>query len=263
MSRRSGIRWTESQRKKLASAVRSFNARLRQAVARTSSELQQFLPSKASFQELLGSIQTSGELNIMLTRLNRPRNWAAKGRDALEVIQTDKGITTRQDLENARIRIRTENVRRAKERVARGIQVDGRILPGHRGEMEDLGIMPLRARAENLTQAQQRKQAERALEAARETPLTRAQAYYENYTTAMVTAGIDQNERAYFGILDIMNRIRKQAPREFERVFKSYDERVRIDFVYDDAIYLEERANALLDAWTDIENELEERGILE
>lgn len=262
MSGKTGIRWTQGQRSRLSSAVRSYNARLRKALKAANEATKQYLPPLESYKEIKARIVNARQLSVELTRLNRPRKWAEKGRNAFEVIKTEGGITTRQDLEVARVSLRTENVRRAKARIKAGIQKDGVIEKGHTGFMAARNISPLHVKAEELQQWQQRARISRALQSAKETLAYRTAKYFENYSQALATSGIAQSEEAYFEILDIMNRIYETAPHEFEDAFWAYQDGLQIDFIYDDLEAIEARADQILNTWRDIENDLEDKGVL-
>ena len=90
MPREYNIAWTDSQRKRLNSAVRRYNNAIRKA-AKSNPSAAEFLPPEVKYQEVKSNITTSRALNNTVNRLNR----ITKPR-ALELVrQDDASITTR------------------------------------------------------------------------------------------------------------------------------------------------------------------------
>lgn len=110
MQKRYNIKWRKTDEKKLAKAVRKFNAK-RTRLLKQVPELEEFLPPKASTKDIRKSVQTRRDLKNELNALER---FMRKG--AEKPIVTKEGIkTTAYEKKEIAIKVRAINQRRAAE----------------------------------------------------------------------------------------------------------------------------------------------------
>lgn len=266
MPGRASIRWTTAQKKRLQSAVRSFNAQLRRAQANTPEQLRQYLPEPVSYQQLKSEIQSGNELRLRVNALTRARKMRARGKEPFAFRFTEgAGPVTNYDYNEAAIAVRTYESRKAKQRIRLGIQKAGGapVERGHTGLTMAEHLAPSKMPLSRYSLRGLRTVQRRMFESARETVSTRAQRYYENYIKALDNVGADYlSPEAYAEIKRILWEIRLKAPRELPSLFDANDEALRIDFVYDDDIEAAERFGDILDALRDARQDLVERGVI-
>lgn len=110
MSKKHNIKWRDSDRKALATAVRKFNTK-RTKLLKQVPELEAFLPKKASVKEIKVSVQTRRDFNNELKSLER---FLAKG--AEKPIVTKEGVkTTQYQKRELLIKVNAINARRRAE----------------------------------------------------------------------------------------------------------------------------------------------------
>lgn len=110
MSKKHNIKWRDSDRKALATAVRKFNSK-RTKLLKVVPELEDFLPKKASVKEIKDSVRTRRDFNNELKSLER---FLAKG--AEKPIVTKEGVkTTQYQKRELRIKVNAINARRRAE----------------------------------------------------------------------------------------------------------------------------------------------------
>lgn len=110
MQKRYKIRWSENDRKELATAVRKFNAKRARLIKKDPSYIE-YLPQKASTVAIRKGIATRRDLINELNALNR---FLRKG--AEEKIVTSRGLkTTKYEKKEVGIRVRRVNRFRKKE----------------------------------------------------------------------------------------------------------------------------------------------------
>ena len=266
MPRRTGIQWTPAQAKRLNSAVRSFNAQLRRAVERTPEQLRHLLPDPVSYRQLRQEIATGHELNLRVNALNRARKMRERGVEPFGFRQTrGAGTITNYDYNEGSIAVRTYESRKAKQRIRLGIQraAGAPVEKGHTGFTMAEHLQPSSLSLDDYTLRGLRTSQRRMFEAARETPSSRAQLYYENYMKALDSVGADYlAPEAYEEIRSILWEIRLKAPSYLPQLFDRNDEELRIDFVYDDDLDATQRFSDILDTLRDAYSDAVERGII-
>lgn len=110
MSKKYNIKWRDSDRKELATAVRKFNTK-RTKLLKQVPELEDFLPKKASVKEIKDSVRTRRDFNNELKSLER---FLAKG--AEKPIVTKEGVkTTQYQKRELLIKVNAINARRRAE----------------------------------------------------------------------------------------------------------------------------------------------------
>lgn len=246
--------------------MRSFNAQLRRAVAQTPEQLRHLLPDPVSYHQLRQDIVTGHELDLRVNALNRARKMRERGVEPFGFRQTrGAGTVTNYDYNEGAIAVRAYESRKAKQRIRLGIQsaAGAPVERGHTGFTMAEHLQPSRLSLDDYSLRGLRTTQRRMFEAARETPSSRAQLYYENYMKALDTVGADYlAPEAYREIRSILWEIRLKAPGYLPQLFDRFDEELRIDFVYDDDLDAQERFSDILDTLRDAYSDAVERGII-
>lgn len=239
MPREYNIAWTDSQRKRLNSAVRRYNNAIRKA-AKDNPSSAEFLPPEVKYQEIKANITTSRALNNTVNRLNR----ITKPR-ALELVrQADASITTR--YERGEYSILRSVRERAKSMQAKrlGIQQP----KGRMGSLEQAKLSPDKRPIGSLSSNAIRRFIENM---AREINMSRrdkARRYYSNYMRAMrnVFGGFED----YDEIIDrIEEVILNMAEKDLEQLFGSIDEAPDIEYIYEPQAR-EDKLKRIYEYWT-------------
>ena len=111
MSKRSKIRWRESDEKELARVVRNYNAKLSRVIKNTTDQ-NVVLPERAYVKEIKSKVETRADLNRMMNSLKR---FSEKGSE--EIVESDYGLKiTRYQKNEASISVGIINRRRAIKR---------------------------------------------------------------------------------------------------------------------------------------------------
>ena len=191
------IKWTESQWRRLAGAVRSYNNAVRKAKA-ADPNASVYLPSEVDYHSLKAGITTARDLKNTVNRLKR-----ASAPGALEPVrQEGGGIVTKWErkefaiLKSVRERRKAAEKRKLKEskrKYALGSYKNARLEPDRRKSSE-LSEKGLRRFIETQT-----------IELAKSSR-ERAERYFENYITALDTAfgGFAEYDEAVSRIKEII-----------------------------------------------------------
>lgn len=111
MSRRSKIKWRESDKKLLSQRVRIFNSK-RARLIKQLPELEEILPKKQSVRELKKNIETRNDFKKTINKLNRFMKP-----DATKIVVTQEGVrTTRYQIREIAINVRIINAQRKRLR---------------------------------------------------------------------------------------------------------------------------------------------------
>lgn len=223
MRREYKIKWTESQWRRLDSAVRRYNNAIRRELARTPNA-DIYLPQEVSYKELKGSITTARALNNVVNRLSRiTREGALK-----PVRQNDGSIVTRYErheyavLKSVRERKKRAEARKLAEKAQKhsiGSYAQNATAPDKRSPSE-LSAKGLRRFIE--TQAREMDMSS----------VEKARRYFKNYLNALddVFGGFEQYEDR----MDAVRRIIENGINSGnERLFEWVRDSPAIRFVYD------------------------------
>lgn len=246
MPRTPRIRWTDAQVKRLDTAVRRYNAALSYA-RRTRPQDAEFLPSTASSRKLRSEITSARELNNVVNSLNRGGSASA-----FRLVQTRSGeVMSRWRLREAQIAFSVQERRKAVERKKRGlVNSRGEIKTGNMGTIAEYNLAPAQRTPADMTADQIDRLLNRNREASRVNEYDRALSFYDNYMEAMENSGfLMRFPETASEILNIIREIRENDPSFLLRVYESYDESLRIDFVYDDNLYMTLRIVEMRDGW--------------
>lgn len=239
MPREYNIAWTDSQRKRLNSAVRRYNNAIRKA-AKANPSAAEFLPPEVKYQEVKANITTSRALNNTVNRLNR----ITKPR-ALELVrQADASITTR--YERGEYSILRSVRERAKSMRAKmlGIQQP----KGRMGSLEQAKLSPDKRPVGSLSSNAIRRFIENMEREMNMSSRDKARRYYSNYMRAMrnVFGGFED----YDIVIDtIENVILEIAEKDLDKLFKSIDDAPDIEYIYEPQAR-EDKLKRIYEYWT-------------
>lgn len=239
MPREYNIAWTDSQRKRLNSAVRRYNNAIRKA-AKANPSAAEFLPPEVQYQEVKASITTSRALNNTVNRLNR----ITKPR-ALELVrQQDASIATR--YERGEYSILRSVRERAKSMRAKklGIQQP----KGRMGSLEQAKLSPDKRPIGSLSSNAIRRFIENMVREINMSRRDKARRYYSNYMRAMrnVFGGFEDYDEI---IERIEGVILDMAEKDLEQLFRSIDEAPDIEYIYEPQAR-EDKLKRIYEYWT-------------
>lgn len=239
MSREYNIAWTESQRKRLNSAVRRYNNAIRKA-AKANPSAAEFLPPEVKYQEVKSNITTSRALKNTVNRLNR----VTKPR-ALELVrQDDASITTRYERGEYSI-LRSVRERAKSMRAKRlGIQQP----KGRMGSLEQAKLSPDKRPIGSLSSNAIMRFIENAVREMNMSRRDKARRYYSNYMRAMrnVFGGFEDYDEI---IERIEGVILDMAEKDLEQLFRSIDEAPEIEYIYEPQAR-EDKLKRIYEYWT-------------
>ena len=245
MPRSARIRWTESQVSRLKTAVRSFNAARAWAEKKVKG-IGPYLPEKASYTELRKTIQTSRELNNIVRSLQRGSTWKAYAVTAL----TRGARLSKWRRREAEIAFSVQERAKAVARRKAGIQIGDVIKTGHMRTLTEYNLLPAQKKVAEMNADQISRLLERFRSQMRSTPADRALRYYENYKQSIEESGMASSFPMAMGeVLRIVEEIGNKDPDRLVRIFERDDEEARIEFVYDDLMYMSIRAWSVRDYW--------------
>lgn len=239
MPREYNIAWTDSQRKRLNSAVRRYNNAIRKATKANPSSAE-FLPPEVKYQEVKANITTSRALKNTVNRLNRITKP-----NALELVrQADASITTR--YERGEYSILRSVRERAKSMRAKklGIQQP----KGRMGSLEQAKLSPDKRPIGSLSANAIRRFIQNMEREINMSSRDKARRYYSNYMRAMrnVFGGFED----YDEIIDrIEEVILNMAEKDLEQLFRSIDEAPDIEYIYDPQAR-EDKLKRIYEYWT-------------
>lgn len=239
MPREYNIAWTDSQRKRLNSAVRRYNNAIRKA-AKANPSAAEFLPPEVKYQEVKADITTSRALKNTVNHLNR----ITKPR-ALELVrQADASITTRYERGEYSI-LRSVRERAKSMRAKRfGIQQP----KGRMGRLEQAKLSPDKRPIGSLSSKAIRRFIQNMEREMNMSSRDKARRYYSNYMRAMrnVFGGFED----YDIVIDtIENVILEMAEKDLDKLFKSIDDAPDIEYIYEPQAR-EDKLKRIYEYWT-------------
>lgn len=239
MPREYNIAWTDSQRKRLNSAVRRYNNAIRKA-AKANPSAAEFLPPEVKYQEVKASITTSRALNNTVNRLNR-----IKKPRALELVrQDDASITTR--YERGEYSILRSVRERAKSMRAKRLGIEQP--KGRMGSLEQAKLSPDKRSIGSLSSNAIRRFIENMVREINMSRRDKARRYYSNYMRAMrnVFGGFEEYDKVIDSIEKV---ILNMAEKDLEQLFRSIDEAPDIEYVYEPQAR-EDKLKRIYEYWT-------------
>lgn len=223
MAREYNIKWTESQRKRLNSAVRKYNNAVRKA-AKANPLAAQFLPSEVSYKELMSEITTARALRNVVNRLER-----AKRPGAMTLVrQEDGSIVTRYERHEyavlKSVRERKKSMKAKKQGVKQPV---GRI-----GTMTQASLSKDMRKASELSAKGLRRFIETQERLMNMSSVEKARRYFDNYTRSLrnVFGGFSEYDD---DIQMIEDKIIELASMDFDALQNAIDESPSIKFIYD------------------------------
>lgn len=239
MPREYNIAWTDSQRKRLNSAVRRYNNAIRKA-AKANPSAAEFLPSEVKYQEVKANITTSRALNNTVNRLNR----ITKPR-ALELVrQADASIITR--YERGEYSILRSVRERAKSMRAKklGIQQP----KGRMGSLEQAKLSPDKRSMGSLSAYAIKRFLTNMEREMNMSSKDKARRYYSNYMRALrnVFGGFEDYDEA---IDEIERFILELADQDVKKLFWAIDDAPDIEYIYEPQAR-EDKLKRIYEYWT-------------
>lgn len=239
MPREYNIAWTDSQRKRLNSAVRRYNNAIRKA-AKANPIAAEFLPPEVKYQEVKANITTSRALNNTVNRLNR----ITKPR-ALELVrQADASITTR--YERGEYSILRSVRERAKSMRAKklGIQQP----KGRMGSLEQAKLSPDKRPIGSLSSNAIKRFLTNMEREMNMSSKDKARRYYSNYMRALrnVFGGFEDYDEA---IDEIERFILELAGQDVKKLFWAIDDAPDIEYIYEPQAR-EDKLKRIYEYWT-------------
>lgn len=141
----SSIRWRQQDIEKLKDTVRRFNAKIGR-VAKKVPTMNDYLPDRVSSRELRETIKTRSDFNRAINSLNR---FLRRGAEA--PVTTEAGVkTTKYELREATIRLRTINLRRTLEREAFQKRDKSKAVISTMPSFEEAAMMPKRVNLQKV-----------------------------------------------------------------------------------------------------------------
>ena len=245
MSKKSKIRWRESDLSELQRTLNNFNAKLYR-INKNHPELKDFVPNRVSKKEAIQSIGTRADFNRLINSLQR---FSKKG--AEKPVTSSRGAkSTQWEVDEFKHKQRIENARRTRERKKleqQDVKSRGKSTGVKRAEMGSIkenSLKPSRKNFQNLSQKE--------WELAKRNIDNMLNANYrdekklkmkENYIKGLITAGFPDS------LIDI---IRGMDIDKFVETVAN-DQEATFDFIYD-PLELQVKAEALKETWTNAVN---------
>lgn len=239
MPREYNIAWTDSQRKRLNSAVRRYNNAIRKA-AKANPSAAEFLPSEVKYQEVKANITTSRALNNTVNRLNR----ITKPR-ALELVrQADASIITR--YERGEYSILRSVRERAKSMRAKKLGIEQP--KGRMGSLEQAKLSPDKRPMGSLSANAIKRFLTNMDREMNMSSKDKARRYYSNYMRALrnVFGGFEDYDEA---IDEIERFILELADQDVKKLFWAIDDAPDIEYIYDPQAR-EDKLKRVYEYWT-------------
>lgn len=153
MSKKSKIRWRQSDRDLIEKTVRNFNAKLYR-LEKNHPELKEFLPTKLSKKEVINSIETRADFNRVVHSFQR---FSKRGSE--NPVKSSRGAkSTQWEVDEFKHKQRIENARRTRERKkleAQNVTSRGKDTGVKRAEMGSIkenSLKPSNKNFKNLSQ---------------------------------------------------------------------------------------------------------------
>lgn len=248
MPRRSGIKWRETDKTKLAKSVRKFNAK-RTRLIKQVPELEDILPKKAVVTDIKSKISTRQEFNNELNALER---FMKKG--AEKSVTTKSGVvTTRYQLNELKIQHQQINRLRARELKKANVST----AKGTMGSIQTRHLTPKRNNAQSIP----RERWEEYLQSVEQQTHQyyydkRQKLYQQNYIDALFgelitySFGDEDFDEINAKLYKIVDMVDSLPP---EIVYQAYyqDDDLQIGFIYSSE-EAEVRLNIIYEKWLNI-----------
>lgn len=217
------IKWTESQWRRLAGAVRSYNNAVRKAASQPNADV--YLPKEVDYHALKAGITTARALKNTVNRLKRA---AAPG--ALEPVrQKDGGIVTRWERKEFAI---LKSVRERRKGMERRKLEESEKRKYTLASYKNARLTKDSRKGEELSEAGLRRFIETQTMEMNKSSRERAQRYFENYVEGLKTVfgGFDEYDADVNAIIDI---IRDGIEAGLPDMEEWLEESPALEFVYD------------------------------
>lgn len=240
MPRESRIRWTESQWRRLDSAVRKYNNAIRRELKKVPNA-SIYLPEEVSYKELKSSITTARALKNVVNRLNRITREGA----LTPVRQDDGSIVTKYERHEYAI---LRSVReRAKSQRAKQLKLKP-VAPGSIGSYEQAKATPDKRKIKTLSAKSLRRFIETQEREMNLSSMDKLRRYYSNYIDALysVFGGFSDYDKELAEIVAIIEGKSRTNPAS---LFDDIDEAPSIRYIYD-PILRATKMDLIYEYWT-------------
>lgn len=253
MPRTPRIKWTRSQVGRLSAAVRAYNAAIDKAVAANPSRAEYF-PERVTYQQMKAQITSARQLRNVVNRLNR-----AKRPEAFDLVKQGTGeLVSRYERNEARIILSVRERAKSQQRKRMGIENEAGIKTGNMGTLQALNLSPTTIRVPDMSVHQIRRAIDLANRKAPMTKADRAVKMYENYVKALDVEGFDIfNPEFYATLTNMLRDWADNDPDFLVWAIETNDERLVIDFVYDDFQGMSSRVDYIMSGWLETRAEWE------
>lgn len=217
MPKRYNIKWRDSDRKALATAVRKFNAK-RTRLLKQVPELEDFLPKKASVKDIKDSIRTRRDFNNELKSLER---FLVKG--AEKPIVTKEGVkTTQYQKREIQIKVNAINARKRAELKKAAPSTE----KGTMGTIRENNLLPKNADINKVRKSDWAKYVESVEKQSKDSYSDeRIERYKENYLKGLETAFGEKGNR--------IKQLVSQLSGDVLMDMYYNDPVLQLDFIYD------------------------------
>lgn len=245
MSKKSKIRWRESDVTNLKRTIKNFNAKIAYQ-EKKHPELKQFLPERINTKEAMKSIETRADYNRLVNSVQRFQK-----RGAEKPVTSSRGAkATQWEVDEFKHKQRVENARRTRERKKieqQEVKSRGKSTGVKRAEMGSIKENSLKPSKKNFNNLSQKE-----WELAKRNIDNMLNANYrdekklkmkENYIKGLITAGYPDS------VIDLVRNI--DIDKFVETVVT--DQEATFDFIYD-PLELQAKSEALKETWENAVN---------
>lgn len=241
MSKKSKIRWRESDLHELQRIVNNYNAKLSRLNKNPNYKDKSVLPAKMTKREAMKSIETRADFNRLTNSLQR---FSKRGSE--KAVKSSRGAkATQWEVNEFNIKQRTENARRTRERKKlenQEVKTRGKSTGVKRAEMgsvKENSLKPSKKKFDNLSQKEW-ELAKRSIDNAlnNEYRAERKQKMKDNYIKGLINAGYPD---------DVIQLVTECDIDKFLETVTN-DTEASFDFIYD-PLELQIKSEALRGVW--------------
>lgn len=240
MSRKSKIRWRESDRKELQRTINNYNAKLRR-LEKSKPELAEFLPKRITKKEAMGAIESRADFTRLTRSLQR---FTQRGAEA-PVTSSRGAKATKWEVDEFNRAQRAVNIRKAKERAkleAQEVKIAGKGQGSTRAQMGTVKHNELKPSKQKFSSKSQKEWelAKRAMdERLRSNYDYKSKRYMlANYVRGLRRAGYSEELAKHILTID---------PDKFAEIVGT-DETATFDFIYD-PLEMKVKEDKLWETW--------------
>ena len=245
MSKKSSIRWRESDTRELQRIINNFNAKIYR-LRKNHPELKDYLPDTVKKKDVIKGIETRADFNRTIKSLQR---FTKRG--AENPVKSSRGAkSTEWEVGEFKLKQRIENARRTRERKKlEDKQVKSRgketgVKRAEMGSIKENALKPSKKKFDNLSQKEwelAKRNIDNLLNASyRDERLLKMK---DNYIKGLITAGYSD---------ELIEMVRGLDPDKFIETVTT-DQDATFDFIFD-PLELKVKNDALIEVWSNAVN---------